>query len=49
MKQVDCYETFLLYLKMSGKTSDDKTTYYQKNRETILGRGKFIIVITMKY
>ena len=34
---------------MSDQTSDDKTTYYQKNRETIPGRGKFIIVITMKY
>ena len=30
MKKLDCYEKFLLYMKM------DETTYLKKNRETIL-------------
>ena len=34
MKKLDCYEKFLLYMKM------DETTYLKKNRETILNGAK---------
>ena len=34
MKKVDCYKKNLLYIKMG------ETTYYQRNRETILNRAK---------
>ena len=34
MKKVDCFN-FLLYIKV-----DDRTTYYQRNRERMLNRAK---------
>ena len=34
MKKVGCYNYFLWYIKVSD------TTYYQRNRETILKRAK---------
>ena len=34
MKKVDYYKNVLLYIKM------DETTYYQRNKETILNRTK---------
>ena len=34
MKKVDFYNFFLLYIKMG------ETTYYQRNRETILNKAK---------
>ena len=33
MKKVDCYKSFLLYIKMGE-------TYYQRNREKVLNRAK---------
>ena len=35
MKKLDCYEKFLLYMKMG------ETTYQKKNRETILNGAKY--------
>ena len=33
MKKVDCYKSFLLYIKMGE-------TYYQRKREKVLNRAK---------
>ena len=35
MKKVDYYKISLLYIKMP------ETTYYQRNRETVLNRAKY--------
>ena len=43
MKKVNQYEIFVLYVKMG------KTTYYKRNRETILNRAKDIMKIAKKY
>ena len=41
---MDYYKFFSKYIenkwKMSQKTDDDKTSYYQRNREKILKRAK---------